>query len=49
MASEKQYIELFHSVRALLEANSCQPLNLQRDEALSLLEKKGLPTQKNER
>ena len=49
MASEKQYIELLHSVRSLLDANSCPTLNSQRDGALSLLEKKGLPTQKSER
>ncbi|MBR2862373.1 MAG: Fe-S cluster assembly protein SufD [Bacteroidaceae bacterium] len=49
MASEKQYIDLFHSVRALLEAHSCAALNARRDEALRLLEQYGLPTAKTER
>ena len=49
MASEKQYIDLYRSQRALLENSSCGALNAKREAAAAQLEAKGLPTKKVER
>ena len=49
MASEKQYLDLYRSQRAVLEKGSCAALNAQREAAASQLEAKGLPTKKVER
>lgn len=49
MNSAKQYIDLYRSQQALLESNSCSPLNKRRAEAAELLERFGLPNKKVER
>ena len=49
MASEKQYIDLYRSQRAMLEAGSCAPMNSKRETAAALLEANGLPTKRVER
>ena len=49
MASEKQYIDLYRTQKALLEQGSCAALNAKREAAAASLEAKGLPTRKVER
>lgn len=49
MASETQYLELFHSCRALIDAGSCAPLNACRETAAAQLAATGLPSRKTER
>ena len=48
-SSLTQYLDLFAEARPLLDANSCEPLNAQRDAARQQLEVHGLPTHKVER
>jgi len=47
MSAEKQYIELYQSQRALIEANSAPVLNAQREAAAKLLEREGLSRPKD--
>ena len=49
MASEKQYIDLYRSNRALVETGSCPVMNAKRESAAAQLEAKGLPTKRVER
>lgn len=49
MSSERQYLDLFRTERALLDAGSCAPLNACRDAAADALARRGLPSQKVER
>ena len=49
MASEQQYLELYRSQRALLEAGSCAVLNARRAAAAEALEAHGLPGRSVER
>ena len=44
-----QYIELYNEVKPLLERQSCQALNNEREEAMAVFAKKGFPTRKVER
>lgn len=47
--SEQQYIEFYRAERDTIFARSDERLNALRDEACALLERKGFPTQKEER
>ncbi|MDO4930728.1 MAG: Fe-S cluster assembly protein SufD [Bacteroidales bacterium] len=49
MQSERQYLDLFRTERALFDAGSCAPLNACRKAAAEALERHGLPTTKVER
>lgn len=48
MDALKQYIDLYRDHRTLVEENSCSPLNSFRQEALDVLEAKGLPAKGSE-
>ncbi|MBR1839957.1 MAG: Fe-S cluster assembly protein SufD, partial [Prevotella sp.] len=44
-----QYVELYNEVKPLLERQSCNALNNEREAAIAVFAKKGFPTRKVER
>ena len=44
-----QYVELYNEVKPLLERQSCNALNNEREAAIAVFAKKGFPTRKEER
>ena len=48
MSAVQQYIDLYHSQKDLIAGHSSPVMNALRDEAMALLESKGLPTLKDE-
>ena len=48
MSAVQQYIDLYHSQKNLIAGHSLPVMNALRDEAMALLESKGLPTLKDE-
>ena len=49
MSGLQQYLRLFDEQRALIDGNSCAPLNAHRDDARRFLSGVDLPNRKTER
>ena len=48
MSAVQQYIDLYHAQKDLITGHSSPVMNALRDEAVALLESRGLPTLKDE-